>query len=153
MSTADGPPSGHLAREIGECLRYLSRHRVLLKLTAAATLVNTVYMGQLAVLILLVRQELHLPAALYGVLLTIGALGGVAASMTASHLTEALGRRAILTGGLLVLALSLYFAKTALDRGRSFVTVGGKASSMPCAVVRPCSLDRSRTSWRPSWPY
>jgi len=32
---------------------------------------------------------------------------------------------------LLLLALSLYFAKTSLDRGRSFVTVGGKASSMP----------------------
>ncbi|ARF57840.1 MFS transporter [Streptomyces gilvosporeus] len=104
--SSPSPRSGHLAREIGECLRYLSRHRVLLKLTAAATLVNTVYMGQLAVLILLVRQELHLPAALYGVLLTVGALGGVAASMTASHLIEALGRRAILTGGLLVLALS-----------------------------------------------
>ncbi|WP_052229717.1 MFS transporter [Streptomyces sp. CT34] len=102
------PPhrSGHIAREIGECLRYLLRHRVLLELTAAATLVNTVYMGQLAVLILLVREELHLPAALYGVLLTIGALGGVAASTTASRLTEALGRRAILTGGLVILALS-----------------------------------------------
>ncbi|OKH99149.1 hypothetical protein A6A06_26610 [Streptomyces sp. CB02923] len=98
--------SGHVRREIGECLRYLLRHRVLLKLTAAATLVNTVYMGQLAVLILLVRQELRLPAALYGVLLTVGALGGVAASTTAARLTEALGRRAILTGGPVAVALS-----------------------------------------------
>jgi iron(III) transport system permease protein len=44
---------------------------------------------------------------------------------------------------LLLLALSLYFAKTALDRGRSFVTVGGKASSMPrppvpAATTRAC---------------
>jgi iron(III) transport system permease protein len=31
----------------------------------------------------------------------------------------------------------LYFAKTALDRGRSFVTVGGKASSMPRPPVPP----------------
>jgi iron(III) transport system permease protein len=38
---------------------------------------------------------------------------------------------------LLLLALSLYFAKTTLDRGRSFVTVGGKASSMPRPPVPP----------------
>jgi iron(III) transport system permease protein len=38
---------------------------------------------------------------------------------------------------LLLLALSLYFAKTRLDRGRSFVTVGGKASSMPRPPVPP----------------
>ena len=38
---------------------------------------------------------------------------------------------------LLLLALSLYFAKTGLDRGRSFVTVGGKASSMPRPPVPP----------------
>src|SRR5713226_6606491 len=38
---------------------------------------------------------------------------------------------------LLLLALSLYFAKTRLDGGRSFVTVGGKASSMPRPPVPP----------------
>jgi len=38
---------------------------------------------------------------------------------------------------LLLLALSLYVAKTSLDRGRSFVTVGGKASSMPRPPVPP----------------
>ena len=38
---------------------------------------------------------------------------------------------------LLLLALSLYVAKSALDRGRSFVTVGGKASSMPKPPVPP----------------
>ncbi|MEV0375981.1 MFS transporter [Streptomyces sp. NPDC050636] len=109
VSTARRPPAErprHILPEIAECLRYLLRHRVLLKLTAAATLVNTVYMGQLAVLILLVRQELHLPAALYGVLLTTGALGGVAASMTAARLTEVCGRRRILTGALALLSLT-----------------------------------------------
>src|SRR5207245_3776884 len=43
---------------------------------------------------------------------------------------------------LLLLALSLYFAKTSLDRGRSFVTVGGKASSMPRPPV-PTGLTRA----------
>jgi iron(III) transport system permease protein len=43
---------------------------------------------------------------------------------------------------LLLLALSLYFAKTSLDRGRSFVTVGGKASSMPRPPV-PKNLTRA----------
>src|SRR5437762_11937078 len=43
---------------------------------------------------------------------------------------------------LLLLALSLYFAKTSLDRGRSFVTVGGKASSMPRPPV-PIALTRA----------
>src|SRR5438132_8891040 len=43
---------------------------------------------------------------------------------------------------LLLLALSLYFAKTSLDRGRSFVTVGGKASSMPRPPV-PVGLTRA----------
>ena len=38
---------------------------------------------------------------------------------------------------LLLLALSLYVAKMGLDRGRSFVTVGGKASSMPRPPVPP----------------
>jgi iron(III) transport system permease protein len=43
---------------------------------------------------------------------------------------------------LLLLALSLYVAKTSLDRGRSFVTVGGKASSMPRPPV-PAGLTRA----------
>src|SRR5438270_2300620 len=43
---------------------------------------------------------------------------------------------------LLLLALCLYFAKTSLDRGRSFVTVGGKASSMPRPPV-PAMLTRA----------
>lgn len=38
---------------------------------------------------------------------------------------------------LLVLALSLYLAKIRLDGGRSFVTVGGRASSMPRPPVPP----------------
>ncbi|HVR89253.1 MAG TPA: iron ABC transporter permease [Candidatus Limnocylindria bacterium] len=38
---------------------------------------------------------------------------------------------------LLLLALGLYLAKSRLDRGRSFVTVGGKASSMPRPPVPP----------------
>ncbi len=38
---------------------------------------------------------------------------------------------------LLGLALCLYFAKVGLDRGRSFVTVGGRTSSMPRPPVPP----------------
>ena len=46
---------------------------------------------------------------------------------------------------LLVLALLIYVTKTRLDRGRSYVTVGGRASSMPrppvpAALTRACFL-------------
>ncbi|MFD8629006.1 MFS transporter [Streptomyces hygroscopicus] len=98
--------SHQMLPEIRECVEYLLRHRVLLKLTAAAALVNTVYMGQLAVLIVLVRYELELPAALFGVLLTVGALGGMTASITAPYVSERLGQNRILTGALGLLILS-----------------------------------------------
>jgi hypothetical protein len=51
-----------------------------------------VYLGQLAIFVVLARDGLGLPDAAYGVLLAVGAVGGVAGSMAASRVTRAMGR-------------------------------------------------------------
>ncbi len=62
-----------------------------------------------------------LPTQAYGLISGFGDLTGAAAVSTI----------------LLVLALALYLAKVRLDGGRSFVTVSGRASSMPRPPVPP----------------
>src|SRR5664279_4349166 len=54
---------------LAEGLHYLARHRVLRSLAAAVAIVNLVTSGAIAVAVLYVLQELHLPQSTYGLVM------------------------------------------------------------------------------------
>ena len=90
----DRPGSWALLRE---GLSYLARHRVLRAQAAAVGMVNLVTSGALAVAILYVLQELHLPQASYGLVISSFAVGAIAGGVVTVRLTRRLGeRRAVL---------------------------------------------------------
>jgi len=78
--------------DIREDLAHVLRDPLLRFLTVSAGVLNAVYPGQLAIFVVLARDGLGLPDAAYGVLLAVGAVGGVAGSMAASRVTRAMGR-------------------------------------------------------------
>jgi len=89
-----------LWRDIREGLAHVLSDPLLRSLTVSAGVLNAVSLGQIAVFVVLARDVLGLPDAAYGVLLAVGAAGGVAGSMAASRVTGALGRVPALIGNL-----------------------------------------------------
>ncbi|MGW1073091.1 MFS transporter [Streptomyces sp. NPDC002537] len=95
-----------LLTEIGEGLRLVGRDPLLRALTMTAGLINAVYLGQVAVFVILVRDVLHLPPAAYGALVAAGAVGGVVGGATAARLSRAAGRVPTLLGGLALIGVA-----------------------------------------------
>ncbi|WP_394617062.1 MFS transporter [Lentzea sp. JNUCC 0626] len=91
-----------LWREILDGARYIVRDRLLATLTAAAGVINAVYLGQVAVFVLFVTDVLGLGPTGYSLLLAGGALGGVVGGLAAEHLVRRFGRRTALVGGLVL---------------------------------------------------
>ncbi|MFD4633368.1 MFS transporter [Streptomyces sp. NPDC058284] len=94
-----------LLTDIREGLVHVLRDPLLRALTFSAGVINAVYLGQIAVFVILVRDVLGLPDAAYGALLAAGAAGGVAGSVAASRMTGALGRVPTLIGNLALMGL------------------------------------------------
>jgi MFS family permease len=86
---------------LAEGLRYLARHRVLRSLAAAVAIVNLVTSGAIAVAVLYVLQELHLPQSTYGLVMASFAVGAIGGGLLTVRLTRRLGER---TGVLVALA-------------------------------------------------
>lgn len=80
-----------LWRDIGAGIRWLWHHRLLRTLTALVAVINAATMAGQAVLVLLATERLHLTSTGYGLLWTGGALGGIAASFTASRVAARIG--------------------------------------------------------------
>ncbi len=82
--------------DIADGFRYLFGHRLLRGL--AASVATTNFAGNIAfgVLVVLVVDELGADEAAFGVVLGVGALGGVLASLVASRLVDRWGRRRVL---------------------------------------------------------
>ncbi|MFC5143542.1 MFS transporter [Streptomyces aureoversilis] len=99
------PPAGRrrLLGEIREGLEYVARDPLLRALTFSAGLINAVYLGQVAVFVILVRDVLELPSAAYGALVAAGAVGGVIGGAAASRISRAAGRVPTLLGGLVLI--------------------------------------------------
>ncbi|MGW3075380.1 MULTISPECIES: MFS transporter [unclassified Kitasatospora] len=112
---APSPGGRRLLADIREGVAFVLRDRLLRALTVSAGVVNAVYLGQIAVLVILVRDVLELPDSAYGALLAAGAVGGVAGGAVASRLTRAIGRAPALVGNL-VLTGAAGLAVAATDR-------------------------------------
>jgi MFS family permease len=91
-------PHGSLLREAREGAAYLFRDKLLLGLSLRPAVGNFAFMGANAVMVLFVRQTLHLGVAAYGLYLTASAVGGLAGTAMAGFLDRRLG-----TGGALTL--------------------------------------------------
>ncbi|MBM9508482.1 MFS transporter [Actinacidiphila acididurans] len=100
--SADRP---RLLADIREGLDHVLRDPLLRAMTVSAGVINAVYLGQIAVFVLLVRDVLKLPNAAYGALLAAGAVGGVVGSMAASRMTAATGRIPTLVGNLALMGV------------------------------------------------
>jgi MFS family permease len=103
-----GPPPAEQApgarsslwHDFTEGLRWLWRHPDMRDVTIVAGLVSALDAAWFAVLVLFVVRDLHQQPGAYGLLLAIGALGGVATGAAGTVLTRRLGPwRSLLLGG------------------------------------------------------
>lgn len=78
---------------LAEGLEYLAKHRVLRTLAGAVAVVNLVTSGAIAVAVLYVLQELHLPQSTYGLVMASFAVGAIVGGMLTVRLTRWLGER------------------------------------------------------------
>ncbi|MFI2606481.1 MFS transporter [Kitasatospora sp. NPDC018619] len=103
-----GPSAGRprLLADIREGVALVLRDPLLRALTVSAGVINAVYLGQIAVFVILVRDVLGLPDSAYGALLAAGAVGGVLGSTVASRLTRAVGRVPALVGNLALMGVA-----------------------------------------------
>ena len=105
---------------VREGLGWLARHRLFGPLATISALLGLVDAGVLAVFVIYVRETLGLASFAYGVLLAVGALGGIAAGLVADRLVSGLG-----TGTAIFLSLALGAASYAgIALAGSVVVVG-----------------------------
>ncbi|MEH1015109.1 MFS transporter [Micromonospora sp. CPCC 206060] len=115
---------GGLWRDIVEGVRHLAGDRLLATLTLTGGVINAVYLGQVAILVLLVRDVLGLGPTGYAMVLAVGALGGVVGGLVADRVVAAFGRTAVLLGGLALMGVS----GLGLAAGSVVTVVGGYAA-------------------------
>jgi len=94
------PPLTSLWQDFAQGLRWLRRHAEMRDVTITASLLAVLDGAWFAVLVLFVVRDLREPPGAYGLLLAIGALGGVLAGAFGAAVTRRLGpRRSLLLAG------------------------------------------------------
>jgi MFS family permease len=94
-------PSASVRQDLHEGLRWLWQHRDVRDVTITAGVVSALDAAWFAVLVLYVIRVLHQQPGAYGVLLAIGALGGVLTGAAGTSLTRRVGPwRSLLLAGL-----------------------------------------------------
>ena len=100
-------PRGSLLREAREGAAYLFGHRVLLGLALRPAVGNFAFMGANAVLVLFVKETLHLGTTAYGLYLTAEAIGALIGTALSARLAAKLGTGTTLTLTALVETVAL----------------------------------------------
>ena len=101
--------------DIAEGFRFLWRHPLLRGLVITVSLDNLAFTAATSLLVLLALDQLGLTEAGFGILVGIGALGGIAGSLAAQRLVDRFGRRAMLVVPTLASALALAVTGTASE--------------------------------------
>ena len=87
--------------DLAEGLRWVWRHPDIRDVTIMAGVVSAMDAAWFAVFVLYVVKVLHQPPGAYGLLIAVGAIGGIAASATSAALTRRIGPwRSLLAAGL-----------------------------------------------------
>jgi MFS family permease len=98
---ATAQQAGMLA-SIREGLRYIRGDRTVMLLSAASLALNIIYAGQAAIFVVLARNTMHLTPDDYGLVLAAGGIGGIAAGLLASRLTQSSQRVPLLASVMLL---------------------------------------------------
>jgi predicted MFS family arabinose efflux permease len=111
----DPAPKARAVRwDLAEGLGWLRRHSDIRDLTVAVGVISAMDAAWFAVLVLYVIRILHQRPGAYGVLLAIGAIGGIAAGAGGARLTRRLGAwRSLLFAGLVMAGSQLVLGLTA----------------------------------------
>jgi hypothetical protein len=118
---------GAMLSQIAVGWRLIFGNRVLRSFALASAVVNAVFLGELAILVLFAAQELGLADRYYGVLLTAMAGGSVGGGLLAPRLIRRVNRRAALTGALSAIgaaSLILGLAAELFSALAAFVVMG-----------------------------
>lgn len=108
------PRARAVRRDLADGLGWLRRHSDIRDLTLAVGVISAMDAAWFAVLVLYVIRILHQRPGAYGVLLAIGAIGGIAAGAGGARLTRRLGAwRSLLFGGLVMAGSQLVLGLTA----------------------------------------
>jgi len=92
---------------LAEGLSYLAKHRVLRTLAGAVAIVNLVTSGAIAVAVLYVLYELHLPRSTYGLVMASFAVGAIGGGLLTVRLTRRLGERTSVLVALVAFGVSM----------------------------------------------
>ena len=103
-----------LRRELAEGMGWLRRHAAIRDVTIAVGVIAAMDAAWIAVLVLYVIQSLHQRPGMYGLLLAIGAVGGIAVGGVGPAISRRLGPwRSLLTAGLVMAASQAVLGLTA----------------------------------------
>ena len=97
-------PAQTIWRDIADGARWLARHRQLRAMAMMSAVFALTDSAWFAIMVLYVRDILDLPAAAYGLLVGVGAFGGLLGGLTAARLTRAIPSTGTLLPALLVAA-------------------------------------------------
>lgn len=103
-SAQDRPAPQRIRHDIAEGFRFVFTHPVLRPLTVAAALVNLGGGAVGAILVLFAVETVGLSEVGFGLLLGLGAIGGLLGASLATRLVAARGRRVTIVGGAAVVA-------------------------------------------------
>ncbi len=123
----EGTPPTTLRAEISEGLRWLWGNRLLRTLAISLGIMNLTSTATISIFVLFAQERLGLGSVGYGVLLTSGAVGGVAGSLAAERFVGWLGAGTTMRLGLLIEAASagvIALSREPLVVGAMFVLFG-----------------------------
>lgn len=86
---------------------YLFHHQLLRRLVITTSLIGVCYSMGTSTMVLFLVKELELPKSLFGVVLTISGLGGIAGAIIAPKASKRFGRSKVMTAGILFSSLVL----------------------------------------------
>ncbi|MBO0805820.1 MAG: MFS transporter, partial [Nocardiopsaceae bacterium] len=123
--------AGNVRRDLAEGLAWLRRHSDIRDLTVAVGVISAMDAAWFAVLVLYVIRILHQKPGAYGVLLAIGAVGGIAAGAAGARLTRRLGT----WGTLLLAGLAMAGSQLVLGLTVSVVTAAAMLAASSAAFA------------------
>lgn len=112
-------------RDMADGVRWLSRHRLLRRLTLVSAATGFAQSMATGVVVLYVLEVLRLPSAAYGLILLAGGVGGLLGGLSTPSLARRFGRERMLTAGAVL---------TALSEGALGLTSSGVLAAVLCAV-------------------
>jgi len=101
------PRRGDMLREIGDGISFVRRSIALSRLAIAAAVVNAALSGAMGMLVLLALGDLGLTESGFGVLLGVGAVGGLVGSMAVRGPIRRFGRGRVLTASAATAAVAV----------------------------------------------